>query len=322
MQNMLLSSRSQIFTKADPYEVSDYVNAHVGSHSIKLPSHGCPQASLEHRKFASMDLCQLSYGGRVTVATTSLDTIYHLQILLTGHCQWRGREGEHLFIPGELMIINPDEPVVLTYSDDCKKLIIKMPVGLLDRSCQENHWLRPEAGIRFARACHSLPVLGGLDSLIQLLCAEAENSVFPPQVQDYYANILSSKLLSLLPHNGLVVPPQDHKTSFDALLAHIDQHLTQDFTVGQLARLAGVSERSLYGLFERFTASSPLHYVRSRKLHRVHSLLSDPSSPVRNITEVALDYGFLNPGRFAQSYKQLFGELPSQTYQRYRNPLQ
>ena len=33
----------------------------------------------------------------------------------------------------------------------------------------------------------------------------------------------------------------------------------------------------------------------------------------RNITEVALDYGFSHLGRFSSDYRKLFGELPSET---------
>jgi len=41
---VLLSERSQIFDRADAYAVSDYVNQHVGSHCIRLPPKGRPQA--------------------------------------------------------------------------------------------------------------------------------------------------------------------------------------------------------------------------------------------------------------------------------------
>lgn len=90
MENCLLSERSMVFERADPYAVSGYVNQNVGSHDIRLPTVGRPEASLNHRKFASLDLCRISYGGSVRVTSPALETIYHLQVLLRGNCLWRG----------------------------------------------------------------------------------------------------------------------------------------------------------------------------------------------------------------------------------------
>jgi len=128
----LLNEKSRIFERADPHAVSDYVNQHVGVHCIRLPRTGTPQASLSHCKFGKLDLCQISYGGSVHVTSPALETIYHLQLLQRGHCLWRGRGQEHYFTPGELLLINPDDPVDLTYSDDCEKLIVKLPASFLE----------------------------------------------------------------------------------------------------------------------------------------------------------------------------------------------
>ena len=88
MQAQLLSPRSRVFDHADPYAVSGYVNQHVGNHCILMPRAGRPLASLDHRKFASLDLCRISYGASVRVTSGALETIYHLQVLLRGNCLW------------------------------------------------------------------------------------------------------------------------------------------------------------------------------------------------------------------------------------------
>ncbi|MCY1379511.1 Helix-turn-helix domain protein [compost metagenome] len=77
-----------------------------------------------------------------------------------------------------------------------------------------------------------------------------------------------------------------------------------------------MSPRSLYALFERNAGTTPKHYIRSKKLEKVHACLIDPTAKVRNVTEVALDYGFLHLGRFSECYKNTFGELPSDTLRR------
>ncbi len=166
----LLNEKSRIFEHADPHAVSDYVNQHVGAHCIQLPRTDSPQASLSHCKFGKLDLCQISYGGSVHVTSPALETIYHLQLLQRGHCLWRGRGQEHYFTPGELLLINPDDPVDLTYSDDCEKLIVKLPASFLEKACSENQWQAPAEGIRFGSNRHALSELDGFGSLLGLIC--------------------------------------------------------------------------------------------------------------------------------------------------------
>ncbi|WP_313115905.1 AraC family transcriptional regulator [Ectopseudomonas guguanensis] len=315
MDCRLLNEKSRLFANADPYAVSDYVNQHVGSHCIRLPSSGRPAASLSHRSFASLDLCRISYGGSVRVTSPALETIYHLQVLLQGHCLWRGHGQEHYFTPGELLLINPDDPVDLTYSDDCEKFIVKLPSQLIERACHDNHWQRPANGVRFASR-HQLQQLEGFTNLLGLVCDEAESEQSLPSVQEHYTRIIASKLLGLLGNNVSRQELAESNPSFERLVQFIDDNLKQDISLEQLAQLAHISPRSLYGLFDKHLGTTPKHYIRQRKLERVHACLSDPSAKVRNITEVALDYGFLHLGRFSESYKSAFGELPSDTLRR------
>ena len=313
--NRLLNEKSRLFANADPYAVSDYVNQHVGSHCIRLPKSGRPAASLSHRSFGSLDLCRISYGGSVRVTSPALETIYHLQVLLQGHCLWRGYSQEHYFTPGELLLINPDDPVDLTYSDDCEKFIVKLPARLIERACSDNHWQSPSDGVRFASR-HQLQQLDGFASLLGLVCDEAESEQSLPLVQEHYTRIIATKLLGLLSNNVSRQELAESSPSFERLVQFIDDNLKQDISLEQLAQLAHMSPRSLYALFDKHLGTTPKHYIRQRKLERVRACLSDPVARVRNVTEVALDYGFLHLGRFSESYRSAFGELPSDTRRR------
>jgi len=316
MQMPLLSQRSSVFVQADPYAVSGYVNQHVGSHCIRLPRAGHPQASLQHRTLASLDLCSISYGGSVRVTSPALESIYHLQVLLHGHCLWRGPGQEHCFAPGELLLINPDDPVDLTYSEDCEKFIIKIPTRLLENACQEQRWQYPRQGVRFLQPRHRLQDLEGFVPLLSLLCQEAEARQTLPKVQAHYAQILAGKLLGLMQTNVQRDALGASAATFERIADYIERNLTHDIGCEELAQQARMSLRSLYGLFERNARTPPKNYIRQQKLQRIHACLSDPQSPVRNVTELALDFGFLHLGRFAQSYRQQYGELPSDTLKR------
>ncbi|WP_274610414.1 AraC family transcriptional regulator [Pseudomonas fluorescens] len=316
MQAQLLSQRSAVFDQADPYAVSGYVNQHVGNHCILMPRTGRPLASLNHRKFSSLDLCRISYGASVRVTSGALESVYHLQVLLRGHCLWRGHHQEHYFAPGELLLINPDDPVDLTYSDDCEKFILKVPTSLLESVCDEQRWRYPGQGVRFLENRYQLHELEGFVGLLAMICQEAEASEPMPRVQEHYAQIIVSKMLSLMQTNVSRLDGGSQAAVFDAIADYIARHLKHDLDSEALARQAHMSVRSLYGLFERNADTTPKNYIRQKRLERIHACLSDPTCNVRNITEVAMDYGFLHLGRFSDSYRKQFGELPSDTLKR------
>ena len=87
-----------------------------------------------------------------------------------------GRRQEHYLAPGDLLLINPDDPVDLTYSDDCEKFILKMPVALIDAVCDEQRWLHPGDGVRFLQNRYRLLELDGFINLLAMVCREAESS--------------------------------------------------------------------------------------------------------------------------------------------------
>jgi AraC-like DNA-binding protein len=316
MQAQLLSQRSTVFDHADPYAVSGYVNQHVGNHCILMPRAGRPLASLNHRKFASLDLCRISYGGSVRVTSGALESIYHLQVLLRGNCLWRGHGQEHYFAPGELLLINPDDPVDLTYSDDCEKFILKVPTPLLESVCDEQRWRYPGQGVRFLENRYQLDELEGFVGLLAMICQEAEATEQIPKVQEHYAQIIVSKMLSLMKTNVSRISLGSQTATFEVIADYIAGHLKQDIDSEELARQARMSLRSLYGLFERNAGTTPKNYIRQKRLERINACLSDPTCNVRNVTEVAMDYGFLHLGRFSDNYRKQFGELPSDTLKR------
>ncbi|WP_283780535.1 AraC family transcriptional regulator [Pseudomonas abieticivorans] len=318
MESQLLGERSQVFAHADPHAVSDYVNRHVGNHCIVLPRRGQPLSSLNHKAFASLDLCRISYGASVRVTSHALETIYHLQVLLRGHCVWRSAQGEQCLGPGELLVINPHDPVDLTYSADCEKFILKVPTRLLEAVCEEQRWHTEGAGVRFVGNRYRLDQLDGFDRLLGMLCNEAESRDPLLRVQEHYAQIVASKMLTAMPSNLRREASGSAAMTFERIADYIQRHLKHAIDSNALAKVANMSQRSLYALFERHAGTTPGQYIRQQKLQRIQACLKDPACNVRNVTELALDYGFAHLGRFAEQYRQAFGELPSHTLQQRR----
>lgn len=311
----LLSARSKVFDQADPRRVSDYVNQHVGNHQIALEAPG-NRAMLSHRRLAELDLCHISYGGVTQVTSRSLHDRYHLQIMLSGHCIQRLGNRQRVLGAGDLLIINPCEPVDLTYSADCEKFILKIPVEVMIATCDTQRWSPPSEGLRFDNQVYRLMEMQAVAQLLSLICQEVELQDSLRTVQDHYVQIVTRKLLTDLASNLTRSGTDSQTAALCRLNRYIDEHLKEDLHPEDLAAIAHMSLRSVYLLFQQHVGETPRRYILGRKLEEVQAALLDPGCHVRSITELALEFGFSHLGRFASRYKARFAELPSQTLAR------
>ncbi len=94
-------------------------------------------------------------------------------------------------------------------------------------------------------------------------------------------------------------------------------HLDEPIRLNALARIAGVPPRTLETHFMRFLGTTPLGWVRQARLTHARRTLLASEGHV-NVTDVAMDCGFSQLGRFAAQYCRRFGELPSETLRRIR----
>ncbi len=97
--------------------------------------------------------------------------------------------------------------------------------------------------------------------------------------------------------------------------AFVEDSLTIDAvpTVTDICRTIGVSERALQYAFRAYVDMSPVNYLRLCRLNRVRTTLRVSDPQATTVTAVAMRFGFLHLGRFAQDYRQVFDEPPSVT---------
>lgn len=100
------------------------------------------------------------------------------------------------------------------------------------------------------------------------------------------------------------------------VVQYIEEHADGELTPEILARVGCVSVRTLHAAFQDQLGQPPMAYVRQVRLDRVRAeLLRGDPQQVR-VTDVAMRWGFLHLSRFAQHYRDQFGELPSVTLHR------
>lgn len=100
---------------------------------------------------------------------------------------------------------------------------------------------------------------------------------------------------------------------WDKIETHIEKHKARVIKVSELCHIAGISERSLYRIFEKRFGVTPKAYLNKLRLNGVRTDLKNTSKAKMKIADIANNWGYWHMGQFASDYKQLFGELPSQT---------
>lgn len=96
---------------------------------------------------------------------------------------------------------------------------------------------------------------------------------------------------------------------------HIRAHCGEPIRLADLAQSLGVGLRSLQIAFRRQIGCSPREFLQRCRLDAARRALLSARPTVR-IANVALDAGFTDLGHFSRSYRQAYGELPSETLRR------
>ena len=94
---------------------------------------------------------------------------------------------------------------------------------------------------------------------------------------------------------------------------YLRANMNASVSVSTLCRIVGRSERGLRNAFYRVHGIGPKRWMLEERLHGARRALSEVRSRPMTVTGVATDHGFYELGRFAATYKQAFGEAPSQT---------
>ena len=95
--------------------------------------------------------------------------------------------------------------------------------------------------------------------------------------------------------------------------------LAHPWRIGDLARRCGVPRRTLEKHFRHLVGCAPLEFLRAERLDQARrKLLKAP--PAVSVTEIAADCGLNHFGRFAEIYRDRYGESPSETLRWRRVP--
>jgi len=96
---------------------------------------------------------------------------------------------------------------------------------------------------------------------------------------------------------------------------YIEAHWNEPVSIEAIVEMTGISTRSIFRAFQRSRGYSPMAFAKMVRLKHARRFLA-AGDPNTSVTGVAFKCGFGNLGHFAQDYRKIFGELPSETLAR------
>jgi AraC-like DNA-binding protein len=96
----------------------------------------------------------------------------------------------------------------------------------------------------------------------------------------------------------------------------LEAHPNEPLYILEICAHIGVTDRTLRMYCQEHLGMSPHRYLWLRRMHLTRRALTMADARAKTVTEIANDHGFWELGRFAVSYRKLFGESPSVTLRR------
>ncbi|WP_321276876.1 helix-turn-helix domain-containing protein [Thiomicrorhabdus indica] len=157
-----------------------------------------------------------------------------------------------------------------------------------------------------------------MELILSLLNRFMSQTVTGATLEEIKQDFILGTILQDLPVNSIdtpqVLPSYRHrKQVVDRVRTYLnDCRNNTPVTMSELCDIAHVSRRTLQYSFQTILGCSPLRFLRTMRLNEVRRTLK-ASDGEKQISDIASNWGFWHAGQFSQDYKQLFGELPSET---------
>ena len=308
---------------------ADFDEAHETMQRVFLPMAMWPMSppqteldmQLESNRVDQLMLSIVRFGWDIGLRSVDADS-YHVAAPVTGVAESRVRGDEPIENTRQRATIFPvDEPIDIRWRGDCAQMCLDFPRAAV-RLRLEQHLDRPlrrplvfdpamdlttpkgrswrrmlHMAIREARREHGL--------LDHPLAAKSVESALVDGLLLAQTHNYSDALL----HDTRVAPPRAVREAIELLVTYPDRA----WTAPMLAGLVHVSVRALQEGFRRSLDTTPMRYLREVRLRKVREDLSAATPEITTVSQIVHRWGILNHGRFAATYREKFGESPSET---------
>lgn len=265
----------------------------------------------------------LTYHAVTELVMPPTEDCYHVNLTTRGSTDADrsdgGRETTTAGVRG--VVLSPVQRNTVRWQPDTEQLILKIPRSSLESHLGELLGRSVAEVLDFDFGLDLTTATGAsLFSAVQFLAAELDRPgglAEMPLAREQLESFVMTQLLHAGRHQlspALAAPAETVRYGRLApVVEYMQANADEPLTPQELARVGCMSVRTLHASFQQTFGESPMSYLRRLRLDHVRTelLRSDPA--LVRVTQVAMRWGFFHQSRFAQQYRDRFGELPSAT---------
>lgn len=265
----------------------------------------------------------LAYGAEATLEMPPTEVNYHINLTTAGSTNALRADGTRASTQARRsgLILHPQQTTTVDWASDAEQFILKVPRTSLESHLSDLLGRQVKSVIDFDFTLDlATPAGASLLASVEFFVRELDRPggiADMPLARDQLESFIMSQLLAAADHpyrDELLAPSEQVKLGrLRPVVDFIEMNADEPLTPNELARAGNMSVRTLHASFQRCFGLSPMAYVRKVRLEHVRAELIANRDPHLQVTEVASRWGFYHLGRFAQQYRDRYGESPSDT---------
>jgi AraC-like DNA-binding protein len=314
-----------MLSSSDWEQVQAVLTQVIGTHHLNVvtPSFN-PVCQVNLISSGNFRLVDLQWQAALQIEQQQPDALYVIYLVLAGAIEQQIDQNPVIHSsPDTAVILSPGQVSAAITSDQGQALLISIEQQLIELALEtllERSLKQPIVFEPVINLTHNLG--GSLKEFVQFLWQGlAREAALSPLVIAELEQAFLACLLKGVPHNYSEALLQH---CIGALPCYVQKaqafmvaNLQADLRLEDISTAVGVSSRLLEKAFACHCDCSPMQFLKQMRLRRVREELCQ-ATPETRVVDVMIRHGFDQGGKFARAYREMFGELPSETLRRHQ----
>jgi AraC-like DNA-binding protein len=302
-------------------EANSLVREAICPHQLRVNE--APKKSLAVLSSLDLGACgltRLKYGFDVDIDAGHIEDSYLVKWTLAGEGQVQSGDRRAISSIRSILITDPTEHTKIRMSAQCQHLTVRVSRHALLAALAARLKRDPRKALQFDL---EIPMDSDFArawcELVAHIChvsATAPAALASEGVRRQYSRTLMEIMLSAAPHSHSesLNEPVNHAAAWHVGRArdYIHDHLSEDISVTDVAAHVGVTPRTLQNGFRKAFNLTPAEYIRRARVEALHQALLAADANT-GVTNLMMNVGIVNFGRYAQYYREQIGVSPSRT---------